>query len=263
MGANVVSSKRLTNNFRTRQEWFPKLTGGRAKKKRDEEWRKKWIVFTFQKEELLGPFLGLLGIEKPEDAKVASGDFCEINGSTVSSLSFLNPVTGLEETICLSPQPAVPTVDEVPPIEFLILLKDKLCLSDKARYRALRQLYKSLPSFHAISQAIGEHSADIHVKETPCGKGVQISFKDNLSKKLKALLKADPSISRKIQVKFSGDWTWVGKRLHVVNITYTILNEGRKAMGERGNYCLAILKVAEDYHSLEESLVDLVTEMKA
>ena len=60
LGATVVTSKRLTKNFRTRQEKFPKVTGGWAKKKGYEEWTKQW------KEELLAPFLGLLGIQKPE-----------------------------------------------------------------------------------------------------------------------------------------------------------------------------------------------------
>ena len=31
----------------------------------------------------------------------------------------------------------------------------------------------------------------------------------------------------------------MGKRLHVVNFTFTILDEGRKAYSAEGNYCLA------------------------
>ena len=40
--------------------------------------------------------------------------------------------------------------------------------------------------------------------------------------------------------------TWVGKLLHLVNFTFTLINEGRRSMRGRGNYCLAIVKGKED-----------------
>ena len=49
------------------------------------------------------------------------------------------------------------------------------------------------------------------------------------------------------KLKVSGDGTWIGKRLHVVNIAYTIVNECRKAMTDNGNYILAIIKIKKDY----------------
>ena len=83
------------------------------------------------------------------------------------------------------------------------------------------------------------------MKETPCGQGVQVFFIDPPRKKLRVLVASDPESSQKpIQLKFSGDGTWVGKRLHVLNMMCTILDEGRQAMGERGNYYLDILKVS-------------------
>lgn len=53
----------------------------------------------------------------------------------------------------------------------------------------------------------------------------------------------------KIRVKLSGDGTCtnIGKRLHVVNITFTILEEGRKAMTADGNHLVAVMKVPENY----------------
>ena len=41
------------------------------------------------------------------------------------------------------------------------------------------------------------------------------------------------------------------------------MNEKRKAMSDRGNYSLAIVKIKEDYESLRDALSDLVTEMKS
>ena len=73
---------------------------------------------------------------------------------------------------------------------------------------------------------------------------------------------SDPELQKSaIQVKFSGDGIWIGKRLHVVNFTYTVIKEERKAMSERGNYCLAIVQVKEEYDALRESLSDICQEM--
>ena len=48
-----------------------------------------------------------------------------------------------------------------------------------------------------------------------------------------------------IKVKLSGDGTNIGKRVTVVNFTFTILNRKELAMGEKGNYVLAIVKTTE------------------
>ena len=64
-----------------------------------------------------------------------------------------------------------------------------------------------------------------------------------------------------IKIKLSGDGTNIGKRLTVVNFTFTILNEKEVAMGEKGNYVLAVIKTTETYDNLRESLADLRMEM--
>jgi len=48
-----------------------------------------------------------------------------------------------------------------------------------------------------------------------------------------------------IRVKLTGDGTQIAKGLNIVNIAFTILEEGRKAMSIDGNHSLAILKVSE------------------
>lgn len=64
-----------------------------------------------------------------------------------------------------------------------------------------------------------------------------------------------------IKIKLSGDGTNIGKRLTVVNFTFAILNEKELAMGEKGNYVLAVIKTTETYDNLRESLADLRMEM--
>ena len=58
------------------------------------------------------------------------------------------------------------------------------------------------------------------------------------------------SENNKLRVKLSGDGTNVGKHLHVINITLTILEEGSQAMAAEGNHLIAVIKVPEDYDNL-------------
>ena len=88
----------------------------------------------------------------------------------------------------------------------------------------------------------------------------QFRIKKDIS--MKPLESSQPDLEE-LHTKFTGDGTFVGKRLHVVNFGYTILNEKRKAMSDRGNYSLAIVKIKEDYESIRDALSDLVTEMKS
>ena len=64
-------------------------------------------------------------------------------------------------------------------------------------------------------------------------------------------------MNTKIKVKISGDGTNIGKRLKIVNVTYTILNERDIAITEKGNYILAIIKTTESYDNLKASIADL------
>lgn len=65
-------------------------------------------------------------------------------------------------------------------------------------------------------------------------------------------------ISRQlVKVKLTGDGTNIGKRLHVVNFGFTILDEGELAYSAAGNHCIAIFKEPEDYDSLKIALQDI------
>ncbi len=64
-------------------------------------------------------------------------------------------------------------------------------------------------------------------------------------------------------MKLTGDGTNIGKRLHVVNFGFTILDEGEKAYSAERNRCLAIIKEPESYESLQKSLADIVKEVES
>ena len=49
--------------------------------------------------------------------------------------------------------------------------------------------------------------------------------------------------------------------MKVVNFTFTILHEKDVAIGEKGNYILAVIKTTEIYDNLRGSVADLRMEM--
>ena len=116
-----------------------------------------------------------------------------------------------------------------------------------------------MPKLSQITKRINELNTSWNLICTPGeAEGVQVKFEDSLRKQLTRLdLKENT-----IKVKLSGDGTQIGKRLKIVNFTYTILNEKDLAMGEKRNYILAIIKTTESYENLRESLSDLRNEME-
>ena len=52
-----------------------------------------------------------------------------------------------------------------------------------------------------------------------------------------------------IRIKLTGDGTQIGRGIKVVNIAFTVIDEGEKANSVLGNYSVAILKVMENMKS--------------
>ena len=67
---------------------------------------------------------------------------------------------------------------------------------------------------------------------------------------------------RRRQVKLSGDGTKIGKRLHVVAFTFTLLEEDQ-AGSAAGNHTLAVFKQPESYDSLKLALADIIAGQRA
>ena len=69
-------------------------------------------------------------------------------------------------------------------------------------------------------------------------------------------------MTRRVHVKLSGDGTNIGKRLHVVNFTFTLLEEGSHVHSFEGNHTLVIFKEAEKYEQLKLALEDVCKEVE-
>ena len=152
--------------------------------------------------------------------------------------------------------------EEIDDINFFIYIKDKFNISNEA-WHELAMKTKKIPNTYKMNKRMSELNTKWKLKTTPGeAEGVQTSFCDSLKEQIARLEnKGELKDDTTVKIKLSGDGTCIGKRLKVVNFTYTILNEKENAMSEKGNYLLAIVKTKETYDNLRQSLSDLKTEM--
>ena len=92
-------------------------------------------------------------------------------------------------------------------------------------------------------------------------------MEQRLHVRLEHLLKVSPHDAefvkkQLVRVKLSGDGTNIGKRLHVVTFTFTLLEEGNKAHSSEGNHILAVFKEPEKYDSVKAALEDISAEVE-
>ena len=84
---------------------------------------------------------------------------------------------------------------------------------------------------------------------------VQQSIMECLTVRLEALVKDSPDnspfiLKQKVHVKLSGGGTNIGKHLHVMNITFTILEKDKKARSWDGRHMVVIIKGEEKIRKL-------------
>ena len=197
-------------------------------------------------------------------------------GSCSSSLSWLTedglqPLevvvlnTSQKETIRLSNIAEVLTVEEEPESEELDMVNIMLYIKDRysisgAAYHEMAKLCSEMPRHHKLKAKIAHLNELWDIRPTPNGvMGVQQSLEVRLQKRIKHLESTTPSDApfkkdKVVRVKLSGDGTTIGKRLHVTNFTFTVLDEGSKAHSCEGNHSLAIFRDEESYESLQNAL---------
>ena len=151
--------------------------------------------------------------------------------------------------------------DDFDRVNMILFIKDSYNVSGNA-YHEFARLTKEMPRHYRLKKRISELNSLWKISPTPDGSGVQQSLEDRLRDRLTHLISNTPDdaafkIKKKVRVKVSGDGTFVGKRLHVVNLTFTILDEGKRAHSSDGNYCLAIFRQKESYDEMKTALSDI------
>ena len=123
------------------------------------------------------------------------------------------------------------TDDDLQIINMMLFVKDKYNISSRA-YHELAKICKSMPRYYKVQQRIAELNLLWNIKPTPNNTcGVQQSLQDRLRQRVQHLhhttsLDAPFRKNLSLHVKLSGDGTNIGKRLHVVNFSFTLLEEG-------------------------------------
>lgn len=87
---------------------------------------------------------------------------------------------------------------------------------------------------------------------------VFIEPRQRIINRLLSFLKDNLLEERILKVKISADGTNISRSLSIINFTFTILNESKKAKKASGNYTLGITKLNEDYIGLEEPIKYLI-----
>jgi len=163
----------------------------------------------------------------------------------------------------LGPSDSTPEQDQqLDNVDLLLYIKDKFHVSDRA-WHEISKISKELPTKYTLKQRIKALNNLWTIKLTHGETdGVQISFKDSLLEQVERLVIQEEIVPCDIlKIKLSGDGTRVGTRLQLLNVTYSIINKGKKASTAKGNYMLAIVKAQDDYEGIRDSLNDLREEM--
>ena len=134
-------------------------------------------------------------------------------------------------------------------------VKEKYGISDKA-YHELSMLASSMPRSCELKKRQLELNDQFVISPTPDGTiGVQQSLHSRLRARIRVLKQArlsqQQTLDKHIRVKLSADGTMIGRKLHVINITFTLLDEGQKARADSGNHLIAILQAPEKYEHLK------------
>lgn len=173
-------------------------------------------------------------------------NWLHLEGFTPSKLEVLNNETGEMETICLAADVMgsdahCATQEDFVLINMMLLIKDKYCISGRG-YHEMASVCKEMPRHYKLKRRIKELNSLWNITPAPNGiLGVQQSLEDRLFIRISRLLKTAPEDAAfkkdgTIRVKLSGDGTRIGKRLHVTNFTFTILDEGPIAHTSEGNH---------------------------
>ena len=140
----------------------------------------------------------------------------------------------------------------------VIYIKDKFSVSNEAFHEL--SMVSSLPSSSQIKSLTHKLNDAYNICSTPNGVvGVQQSLRERVIVRLTHLIdiameqESLESVPSTIRIKLTGDGTQIARALSVVNVNFTVLEEGQsRACSAFGNHSIAILRVSEKYKELKD-----------
>ena len=197
--------------------------------------------------------------------------FCSAEGFRPRSLELEIVDTGSIEVLDMQsgrlsarphPSNVVSENDKVPKA---LLIKDKCAISNNAFHEL--SMVSDLPSSNQVKRFACELNKTFSICPSPNEiVGVQQSLRERLSIRLTELIKKFEAETKPVpttfRVKLTGDGTQIARGLTVVNIAFTILEEGSCSHSASGNHSLSIMKISETYDNLAHGLEDICSEAR-
>ena len=189
--------------------------------------------------------------------------FLENEGIKATSLTMLHTESSKVETLDLEKGKFLNNQSEENDILGQILyIKERFGISDSA-YHELSMACGDLPCSCNLKKVATQLNEKWEIKPCPNGNGIQQSIESRLKERVRMLIKNRKiSCGDTLQVKLSGDGTKVCRKLNLINITFTLLNEGDVAKSPRGNHSVAIINGTENYNDLRDALSDICQEVE-
>ena len=190
---------------------------------------------------------------------------CRSEGYNPCSLQLANRDNGKHEVITINKPQATMSNNDTLKVHSSLYIKDKHSISNDA-YHEMSML-SNLPSLSEVRKLTKSLNLTFPISNPPNNIiGAQTSLRARISYRLECFInrnkeegKATPQM---IRIKLTADGTRIARSLNVVNIAFTIIDEGSKAQSVLGNYSIAILKVSENYEELQAGLADIISEAK-
>ena len=197
------------------------------------------------------------------DLQVSLMSVCENERLKPFSVEIENVDTGSRETLDLCSgafsKKAPMTSNERDRLHSALHVKDRFSISNEA-YHEL-SMVSDLPRSNRIRTLVQEMNSEFAIRSTPNEVvGVQQSFVDRVQIRLRKLITDSDIDTRKFRIKLTGDGTLIARGLNIVNIAFTIIEEGHRVCSVSGNHTVAILKVSENYENLLGGLQDICNE---
>ena len=154
----------------------------------------------------------------------------------------------------------------------LLYFKDKFSISDKAYIFLRKHCHLNIPTFGRIKKTRSNLDDMFQIKENEFG--VFLLIEEKLRFRLEMFFTKKYGIVDDlkdmknfrddiIHVKLSADGTQIGRNLKLLNLTFTIINEGNKAKTASGNYTLGIFEIEnENYESILKCFKQIIDDIE-
>jgi len=140
-----------------------------------------------------------------------------------------------------------------------LYVKDKFSISNRA-FHEMSMITPGLTTSSKIQKLQQSMNDSFDIRPCPNAViGMQQSLQVQITQHVSYMFKEGIEIPR---IKLTGDGTRIARGLNVVNMAFTIIEEGANPHSDEGNHTIAIIKVSETYDELLKGLQDIREEAR-